>query len=299
MMTTMYAWEGHFRSMDLWSMDPWAMTGTEWGFLVLRLLTTAACFLAVLSVWRYGCRRGPAPQPWLYLLAAMTFLLTMGVLTAVEAYVQVVTQAGEPIPLRFWFWLATDLAVPVAVLMLLRALQARDALEARLVAAARQDPLTGLPNRAGFAEAAALALAHAAANGRPVAAAMLDLDRFKRINDGWGHAAGDAVLRGAAHALRGALRPGDVLARMGGEEFALVLPGLSAEAALPLLDRLREAVRAGVPHPGGAAQVVTLSGGVAAVPHPHMAALEEALAAADAALYTAKQAGRNRALIAA
>jgi diguanylate cyclase (GGDEF)-like protein len=126
---------------------------------------------------------------------------------------------------------------------------------------------------------------------------MLDIDHFKAINDGWGHGAGDAVLRDVATAMRGALRPGDVLARVGGEEFALLLLGVDAEGARPLLERLRAAA-AMVPHPGAPERRVTLSGGLAPVEGLGLAALESGLRAADAALYAAKAAGRNRVVVA-
>lgn len=277
-----------------------AMTPWNWGFLLLRVVTSACCLLAAFAVWRYGqerhaTRRRPPGLGWLYRLGAIIFLLVLAGLTMAEGHRQVMTRAGEPTPLLDWFWLVTDLVVPLALLVLLRALRQRDALEGRLADAARHDPLTGLPNRAGFAEAAALALA----GGAPAAAAMLDLDHFKSINDGWGHAAGDDVLRGAAAALRAGLRRGDVVARVGGEEFALLLPGLTAAEALPLLDALRGAVTRAVPHPAGGGARLTLSAGVATLPGQDAAALEAALVAADRALYAAKAAGRDRALPAA
>jgi len=275
------------------------MTGPELAFLMLRAITTAACLLAAFEVARYARRRGPGQGRWLAALGSIFLMLMLGVLATAEAEFQVYTQAGEPIALRNWFWLGTDLLLPLALLGLLRVLRQRDALEGRLIIAARHDPLTGLPNRAGFAQAAQVALATAARRGHPLAVAMLDLDRFKQINDEAGHAAGDAVLRQVAHALRAALRPGDVLARMGGEEFALMFQDISPEDALPLLERLRDTVRHTVPHPVSPLRKVTLSGGVAAVQGPDMAAVEAALSAADTALYTAKAAGRDRAGIAA
>jgi len=281
-----------------------ALTAWEWGFLLLRVTTAACCLLAAMAVFRYGVerarlRRRPPGMGWLYRLGTMLFLLVLAGLTLSEGWRQAMARAGQPIALLDWFWLFTDLVVPLALVQLLRALRQRDALEAQLHEAARHDPLTGLPNRAGFAEAAALALAQAGRAGAPVAAAMLDLDRFKRINDAHGHAAGDAVLRGATAALTGALRPGDVLGRMGGEEFAVILPGLDATAALPVVERLRAAVEAAVPHPAGGGERVTLSAGVATLPGLDAPGLEAALASADAALYAAKAAGRNRALPAA
>jgi diguanylate cyclase (GGDEF)-like protein len=273
-----------------------AMTNWDWAFLLLRLITSACCLAAMPMLWRYARVRGLEGAQLLPILGTMGFLLVLASLTLAEGHREATLRAGMPTPLLDWFWLGTDLVIPIGVVLLLRALRQRDALEGQLYAAARHDPLTGLPNRTGFTEAAARALGMAAREGRPVAAAMLDLDRFKRINDGWGHAAGDAVLLGTAAALRAALRPGDVLARMGGEEFALVLPGVTAEEALPLLDRLREAVRTAVPHPGGAGEQVTLSAGVATMPRQELGALDATLQAADRALYAAKEAGRNRAL---
>lgn len=277
----------------------WGMTAWDWGFLLLRVTTSVVCLVAAVAVWRYGRRRGPAQGRWFYMGGTVGLLLVLAGLTMAEGYQEVTHRAGQPTPMLDWFWLGTDLVVPIALLLLLRVLRQRDVLEARPYAAARHDPLTGLPNRAGFSQDASHALLLAAREGRPVAAAMLDLDRFKRINDGWGHAAGDAVLCGAAAALRGALRPGDVLARIGGEEFALVLPGLTAETALPLLDRLRTAISNAVPHPAGGVERVTVSGGVATLAGARMDALEDALQAADGALYAAKEAGRNRTLPAA
>lgn len=275
------------------------MSSAELAFLLLRGITTATCLFAAFEVARYTRRRGPGQGRWLAGLACTFLMLMLGVLAAAEAEFQVYTQAGEAIGLRNWFWLGTDLLLPLALLGLLRVLRQRDALEGRLIAAARHDPLTGLPNRAGFAQAAQVALAMAARRKHPLAVAMLDLDRFKQINDQAGHAAGDAVLRGVAQALRAALRPGDVLARMGGEEFALIFQDAAPEDALPLLERLRDAVRRTVPHPISPLRKVTLSGGVAAVQGPDMAAVEAALSAADTALYAAKEAGRDRSGIAA
>jgi diguanylate cyclase (GGDEF)-like protein len=164
---------------------------------------------------------------------------------------------------RSWVWVVLDLSIPAQVLAVLATLRQRDRLEAELAAAAQRDPLTRLPNRTGFAEAATLALVATARDGRPVVA-MLDIDFFKAINDGWGHGAGDVVLRDVAAAMRAVLRPGDVLARVGGEEFVLLLPGVDMQGAGPLLERLRVAA-ASVPHPGAPGQRVTLSAGLVVV----------------------------------
>lgn len=162
----------------------------------------------------------------------------------------------------------------------------------RLRAEAVRDALTGLPNRRALEEALARALAAAAREGAPLAALVLDLDRFKDVNDRHGHAAGDAVLRVAAARARGALRGADLLARIGGEELAAVLPGADLAAALEAAERIRAAVAAGPVEFAGAAIPVTVSIGAAAwAPGEDGAAL---LARADARLYEAKRAGRDR-----
>lgn len=127
----------------------------------------------------------------------------------------------------------------------------------------------------------------------PLAVAMLDLDHFKRVNDLHGHAAGDDVLRHFAHQIQQQMRPLDVVGRIGGEEFLLVLPNCTAEGALPVLQRLRVrlgdgATRAPLPY--------TFSAGVAAAAAGESAA--DLVRRADVALYDAKGAGRDRLVVA-
>jgi diguanylate cyclase (GGDEF)-like protein len=264
-------------------------------FFALRFATALFSALAAWRSWRMG--QGAAPTRRRRAWAGAALMTVIGALALVEGMAAALEGREGRIAPRDWLWLATDLLVPVFYLAVLRALAARDAMEAALAAAALTDPLTRLPNRAGFGEAARRALAAAAREGRPLAVAVVDLDHFKRINDGWGHAAGDAVLRGAATAFQGALRPGDVLGRIGGEEFALLLPGATAEEGRAVLERLRVAA-AEVPHPGAPALRVSASAGLAALAAPDWAALEAALRSADAALYAAKAAGRNRVMLA-
>lgn len=273
------------------------MTLADAGFLALRLVTALLCAIAAWDAWRYAARQTEVGRRRRARFAA-ALIAALGAMTIVEGHGEAVLRAGERIPVSGWLWLFADLLLPLLFLATLRAMGQRDALEAELAAAARRDPLTGLPNRAGFTEAATAALAAAARSGAPASVAMLDVDHFKRINDGWGHAAGDAVLRDVAAALADARRPGDVLGRLGGEEFALVLPGLGPAEALAVLERLRAAA-ASVSHPGAPALSVSVSGGLAAARGADLPALEAALRAADAALYAAKEAGRNRIAVAA
>ncbi len=158
--------------------------------------------------------------------------------------------------------------------------------------AALRDPLTGLLNRRGLTERVT-ALARPVA---PLAVVMVDIDLFKRINDNHGHAVGDAVLARIATLLRAHLRPEDVLARFGGEEFTLLLSGLDHTKAVEVCERLRQGVESEDWSRLGQGLQVTLSVGLSMV-HPGQVArsnLADLLSPADAALYRAKRLGRNR-----
>jgi len=160
-----------------------------------------------------------------------------------------------------------------------------------LEADVRRDPLTGLGNRRELERRWPQLLAQAAADNTLLAVAMLDLDRFKQVNDARGHAVGDRVLVALAGLLRTHTRAADLVARMGGEEFLLALPDTSPERALEVCERLREQVAAydwSVLAPG---LQVTISAGLACSPPGDRDTLIET---ADAALYRAKSAGRNR-----
>jgi diguanylate cyclase (GGDEF)-like protein/PAS domain S-box-containing protein len=161
-----------------------------------------------------------------------------------------------------------------------------------LIDAALTDPLTGLHNRRGL-EGRSEAL-HFRPGGAPVTQVwiMVDIDHFKRVNDTYGHEAGDEVLKAVAEALRSTARGADLVARFGGEEFVLVLPDTSAELAVRIAERLRLAIEALSTDVGGQIIRVTASFGVA-----QRAAQEsqlEVLERADAALYSSKKGGRNR-----
>jgi diguanylate cyclase (GGDEF)-like protein len=158
------------------------------------------------------------------------------------------------------------------------------------------DPLSGCVNRRGFDQELTRALARAERASAPVALLAVDIDHFKRVNDDFGHAAGDAVIRGVGALLRELARAGDVVARTGGEEFVVVLPGADEAGAGALARRVVDAVRARrfEALPG---RTVTVSVGVAAE-LVHDGDVAEALRArADEALYAAKRAGRNRATV--
>jgi diguanylate cyclase len=157
---------------------------------------------------------------------------------------------------------------------------------------ALQDPLTCLPNRAAWNERLELEVARQQRYGGQLLLAMLDVDHFKRINDSFGHLAGDRVLKIIANELRKRLRKTDFIARFGGEEFVLLLPETPIEAGQQLLDSLRVGVENCPFHFKGAAIQVTLSAGIANFAEQDSA--ERVFERADQALYRAKKAGRNR-----
>ena len=160
------------------------------------------------------------------------------------------------------------------------------------------DSLTGLANRRSLEETLRSELARAARFGDSVCVVLADLDDFKQVNDQYGHAAGDDVLKAFAGALRKTVRESDVAGRWGGEEFALVLPGTDADGGARLAERARVAIEERrVKMPNGDLCAVTASFGVASFPECHE--LGEILAAADSALYAAKGQGKNRVVVSA
>ncbi len=158
------------------------------------------------------------------------------------------------------------------------------------------DSLTGLANRRRVEDSLRSELARAARYDDEVCVVFADLDYFKRVNDRYGHAAGDDVLKAFAVTLHETVRESDVAGRWGGEEFALVLTGTGSSGGARLAERARTAIEAcAVRMPGGDEVTVTASFGVAS--YPECPELGELLAAADAALYEAKRAGRNRVVV--
>jgi diguanylate cyclase (GGDEF)-like protein len=189
-------------------------------------------------------------------------------------------------------WLTLIIALPLATL-LQRAFR-----HDLLLHQARADAKTGLLNAAAWEREAEAEIARAVRTRTPLAVAILDLDRFKRINDSYGHLLGDEVLRGIAGSLSQVLRDYDLAGRFGGEEFVMLLPQTRAVDALRIAERVRAHISRLPVHadgPAGPERVpVTVSIGVAALDAGTRRELTELLAAADAALYRAKASGRDQ-----
>jgi diguanylate cyclase (GGDEF)-like protein len=158
---------------------------------------------------------------------------------------------------------------------------------------ATHDALSGLVNRRYALDLLERAIAASRRSGQPLALLLLDLDRFKRINDEHGHAIGDAVIRCTGDVLQAAVRENEVAARVGGEEFAVVLPATGVDAARQAAERIRQRIEsARVALPDGREVAVTTSIGLSMLQPGDRP--ESLLARADAALYRAKNLGRNR-----
>jgi diguanylate cyclase (GGDEF)-like protein len=180
-------------------------------------------------------------------------------------------------------------SIAVVILVLERR---NETLVTRLANEARTDALTGLLNRRGFHERAVVELARARREGGQITVATLDIDYFKRINDEWGHETGDRVLAHLGQLLTSECREIDIAARLGGEEFAVLLPGSSTADACAFTQRVRLALAT---NDASGLPITRISAGVVA--SDPEAPVEQLLQQADSALYEAKRAGRDRTTI--
>lgn len=165
-------------------------------------------------------------------------------------------------------------------------------------ALAMTDELTGLYNRRGLRDAGERAVARAQRYNHPLAAIMFDIDRFKHINDCYGHAIGDQVLAAVGRRCRTQLRTADILARYGGDEFVAVLPETPLDAARFVAERMRGVVANTAFHSDNLNLQLSISLGVAAYHDTETSTFEELLKYADAAMYEAKRRGWGRVVVA-
>ncbi len=160
----------------------------------------------------------------------------------------------------------------------------------------RYDPLTGVLNRKGLDEAIAREISRARRHSAVLCVGVLDLDNFKQLNDTFGHRTGDEALRHLADVARGSLRQQDVIGRLGGEEFLVLLPDADVEQAAEIMTRLQRALTKHIFLADNSRILITFSAGIACIGAEETAA--EAIDRADKAMYAAKRAGKNRVLVA-
>jgi diguanylate cyclase (GGDEF)-like protein len=186
-------------------------------------------------------------------------------------------------------YLIASSATPMAFIWLLNARLLHDLQRQSML-----DPLTHLLNRRGLHQVGERELPRSERSGQSLALAVADIDHFKRLNDTYGHAAGDAVLRDIARMLEASVRRGDAVARMGGEEFVILLPDTEAEQAVTLVERLRETIESHAFTVREGTVRITISFGVTVSRGRTGLSLEGLVDEADTSLYAAKQDGRNR-----
>ena len=256
---------------------------------ILPGVASLTLFLSALMIVRH--REKTRPAEW----AAAAVLLLFGLAQGAAATVAVMQGAtGDPLMrdlyLHFNFMMLPAGYTGSAMFVIF--MLASDISEDMKEIAVR-DQLTGLLNRRGFGEQGGQAYATARRSNRPVSVIMTDIDRFKFINDEHGHAAGDDALCHFARILSAGRRAEDILARVGGEEFALVLPGTTLESATNIADDLRDLVDSSPIRVGGQSMPMTASFGVATLSEKDTC-LSDMVLRADRALYRSKRAGRNR-----
>jgi diguanylate cyclase (GGDEF)-like protein len=258
--------------------------------VVLSAILAAYVLLGAREVWRGLDPELMSRWPTFALLVVHAgFLLArIPLAAAVPLNAGWTTSGGQRL---FVSIMALEALFATFALAFLRVCMTKERVELQQRKAALTDALTGVANRRDFFERGERLLADALADRRSVALLLFDLDRFKDVNDGAGHHAGDQVLRALAQLVKPAMRPDDLFARMGGDEFACLLPGASMARALQIAEMVRRGFDA--LQVDGLSCHPTVSVGLAMASEPGQT-LESVMASADRALYRAKADGRNR-----
>lgn len=270
---------------------PWWLSATD------GIFTSTMLLIAIAAIRPRD--RAPEAAEWATIVTLVAFVLFELLLVCLDMNSRFHPDNRQLATFFTDFYLAGLTPVFVANGVAANLLIASD-LAAKLRRLAASDPLTGVLNRRGFHDAAVRAIANGRRQRQPIAIVLVDIDHFKSINDRFGHTVGDRTLHFISRNLSRALRKGDLVGRIGGEEFALLLMNSSAQEAVEVMDRVRSGIAAGffteaMPVP------VTASFGVTAVDlngGPLEDRLAEALDQADRALYRSKLEGRNRTTLA-
>ena len=252
---------------------------------VMAVIGISYTLLALLELWR---GRGDGAWRW------PIMLLLLGHAAAIPIQIPLAGAWRHPDPADvdlLTFTIFETAFVCICAAYLFGGL-AKDRIAASYQHASLTDPLTGVANRRSFLQTGERLISHARLNRQPAALLMFDLDRFKSINDRYGHQTGDAVLTAFCRLATSQLRPSDLFARIGGEEFASLLPDTGRQEAQFLAERLRSAFEATSHRVGEHALSATVSVGVA-ISDDASSDVDELLKAADRALYRAKTSGRN------
>jgi diguanylate cyclase (GGDEF)-like protein len=262
-----------------------------YGSQSLRIAAMSAVFAAYtvatgLEFWRGHGQPLPSRKP------AIVFLFVHAAACGCRVPIALFGGLSAPrLAVGPWFdILVFESLIHVLAMAILVVSMAKERAELEQRSVASTDELTGAASRRAFLAQGAVRIGAAAKKGAAASLLLIDLDHFKNVNDNFGHEVGDRMLRAFADCAAGVLRPGDLLGRIGGEEFAALLVGLDAEAAITAAERMRRAVEA-IERPAGVR--ISVSIGVSTAARSERA-LGEMLREPDRALYRAKALGRNR-----
>jgi diguanylate cyclase (GGDEF)-like protein len=253
-------------------------------------LSSVYLFAAATALWLGRKERLAARWPIMAFTGVHAAILLIGAYSTFDIY-----NAYDLVPplisLFGFIHFENNIFVVATAVFILALVKERNEAASRL--AAQTDPLTGIANRSAFMDRAERVVERCRRESAPVSVMMFDLDRFKTVNDTYGHAVGDAVIRKFCEVTAAALWPSDVFGRIGGEEFAVVLPGSSIEAAYVRAERIRVSFAENCRFVGDHQVNTTVSGGVSISVNGEQT-LSMLLEYSDIALYRAKDEGRNR-----
>jgi diguanylate cyclase (GGDEF)-like protein len=274
----------------IWTLGlPFAYQSYALRQISFNLAIGTATLLIGLDLWRSSSKE-LSPRLCIALICLFETVVSYSQAIAIFAMRDEVGQG----PLRGWLTFAPfQSAVAMVAIIVFGILMIGERSERRLRDLAMNDQLTGVLNRRGFFETSADRLAKLSGKSCEIAVALFDIDFFKIINDKYGHPAGDKVIAEFAARAIGVVREGDILGRIGGEEFALLLPDTTINDARLIVDRVRAAFGDAPILHDNVEITATASAGIS-VGHVQGAVLDRLISAADSALYAAKKAGRNR-----